>query len=59
MEDTEVVLVFECNNAGLKKLCQVFYSSAFLNPTYVLNLNRIFHILSRIKFNGISKGLVQ
>jgi hypothetical protein len=45
MEDTEVVLVFERNNTGLKKLCQVFYSSAFLNAaclSYVFNCEQKF-----------------
>jgi hypothetical protein len=50
-EDSEVVLVFECNNAGLKKLSQVLFeqtsvSSAFLNATrlfkYMLNCEQCF-----------------
>jgi hypothetical protein len=41
IEDSEVVLVFEHNNAGLKKLFQILSehtsdSSAFLNATFLL-----------------------
>jgi hypothetical protein len=50
--DSEVVLVSECNNAGLKKLSQFLSeqtsdSSAFLNPMYILRyvLNCEQHIL--------------
>jgi hypothetical protein len=72
IEDSEVMPVFEDNNAGLKKLSQVLPeqtsdSSAFLNATcplkYVPTVNSIFHISMalldiRINCNRIGEGLM-
>jgi hypothetical protein len=64
IEDSEVVLVLECNNAGLKTLSQVLSeqtsdSSVFLDVIcllkYVLNMNSIFHISIRINCNRIKR----
>jgi hypothetical protein len=58
VEDSEVVLVSERNNAGLKRLSQILseqtsVSSAFLNAMYS-TVNRIFQISIRIIRHPIS-----
>jgi hypothetical protein len=67
IEDSEVVLIFERNDVGSKKLSQVLSEqtrdpSAFLNVMcllkYVLNCGSIFHISIRIKCNRISESFL-
>jgi hypothetical protein len=65
IEDSEVVLVFERNNAGLKKLCKVFvWTDKRLicllkcNVSFKVmysTVNSIFHVSIRINCNRVSE----
>jgi hypothetical protein len=63
IENSEVELVSERNNAGLKKLSQVLSeqtsdSSALLNVMCLLTVKSIFHVSIRINRNRISEGVL-